>query len=372
MSVPYATLPTAIIPEEQIQYAAALTAEPLDAAEPAPPHTRPSESTVVEPDRGYVPRGHHREADENGVWRIVKDPIQGRIAQDIYEDHGTFMEASATVQIVTFYKTEERQAEWANRLKLPKNSDKLAATLKQKGDPNKTWRWIHCEGLHGPTMKTIAKETGWPLDKFAGIFAWTRPSSEWANGCLRVHFLDQLTPIWMLFREDESNPVFITCTKLDPNPKLRTRWEDFVDFGDSRPNLLLRKDPSLMLYAMMRAIIQDLRFTASQKHKDMTAAYNLAMSKPSQKSLQYFYELQQSLIRIKLDTTSLRDAATNLIIFVDSMHTHRKEKKPLVSEDTRYMLKDQIGLITLLFNELPEVTRQADAVANLAFNVSSH
>lgn len=123
-----------------------------------------------------------------------------------------------------------------------------------------------------------------------------------------------------------------------------------------------------MLYAMMRAIIQDLRFTASQKHKDMTAAYNLAMSKPSQKSLQYFYELQQSLIRIKLDTTSLRDAATNLIIFVDSMHTHRKEKKPLVSEDTRYMLKDQIGLITLLFNELPEVTRQADAVANLAFN----
>jgi hypothetical protein len=44
------------------------------------------------------------------------------------------------------------------------------------------------------------------------------------------------------------------------------------------------------------------------------------------------------LIRIKLDTTSLRDAATNLIIFVDEMHKEAKEKggKPLVSEDTRY------------------------------------
>ncbi|KIM29062.1 hypothetical protein M408DRAFT_127583 [Serendipita vermifera MAFF 305830] len=198
----------------------------------------------------------------------------------------------------------------------------------------------------------------------------TRPSSEWASGCLRVHFLDQLTPIWMLFREDESNPVFITCTKLDPNQKLKTRWEDFVDFGDSRPDLLLRKDPSLMLYAMMRAVIQDLRFTASQKHRDMTAAYNLAMSKPSQKSLQYFYELQQSLIRIKLDTTSLRDAATNLIIFVDGMQKEASiiGKEPLISDDTQYMLKDQIGLITLLFEELPEVTRQAEAVANLAFN----
>lgn len=43
-------------------------------------------------------------------------------------------------------------------------------------------------------------------------------------------------------------------------------------------------------------------------------------------------------------------------------------KEPLISDDTQYMLKDQIGLITLLFEELPEVTRQAEAVANLAFN----
>jgi hypothetical protein len=42
-----------------------------------------------------------------------------------------------------------------------------------------------------------------------------------------------------------------------------------------------------MLYAMMRAIIQDLRATAFQKNEDMGAAYDLAMTQPSQKSLRY-------------------------------------------------------------------------------------
>jgi hypothetical protein len=36
-----------------------------------------------------------------------------------------------------------------------------------------------------------------------------------------------------------------------------------------------------------------------------------------------------------------------------------------------YMLKDQMGLVRLLFEELPEISRQAEAVGNLAFNVSS-
>ncbi|KIM29063.1 hypothetical protein M408DRAFT_127586 [Serendipita vermifera MAFF 305830] len=161
----YVTSPTAINSNEKTQYTVTINAADTFGAvqpvtPPPPPHTRPSESTITRPDGGYVPRGHQRKVDENGVWKIVKDPAQGRIAQDVYEDQGTFMEDRATVQIVTFYKTEERQAEWANQLKLPKDAGKLAATLKRKGDPNKTWRWIHCEGLHGPTMKTIAKETG--------------------------------------------------------------------------------------------------------------------------------------------------------------------------------------------------------------------
>lgn len=37
-----------------------------------------------------------------------------------------------------------------------------------------------------------------------------------------------------------------------------------------------------------------------------------------------------------------------------------------------YMLQDQMNLICLLFEELPEISRQAEAVGNLAFNVSAH
>jgi len=37
-----------------------------------------------------------------------------------------------------------------------------------------------------------------------------------------------------------------------------------------------------------------------------------------------------------------------------------------------YMLQDQMGLIRLLFEELPEISRQAEAVGNLAFNVRPH
>lgn len=138
-----------------------MTAEqaPDTSLPPPPPHTRISESTVVSPDRGYVPRGYHREADENGNWNLVKDAVYGKVATDSYEDHTTFMEKQATVQIVTFHKLEEKQAEWAPRLKLPNDAQRLQAALRNKGDPKKTWRWIHCEGLHGPTMKTIAKET---------------------------------------------------------------------------------------------------------------------------------------------------------------------------------------------------------------------
>jgi hypothetical protein len=42
----------------------------------------------------------------------------------------------------------------------------------------------------------------------------------------------------------------------------------------------------------------------------------------------------------------------------------------MLKKGDRYMLRDQMGLIRLLFDELPEVTRQAEAVSNLAFNVT--
>lgn len=337
---------------------AVLTAEPeVDNAAVSP------RTSLIPPyDLGFVPRGVRRTL-RGDQWVEVNDPT--RAPSDIYSDIGTFGDRRATVQVVTFYKKEAVRAKWEFPLKLPDDNNKLREVLKKKGDTTKTWRWIHCEGLHGSTLKTIAEETNWPLDVFSGIFTWTRPSAELVDGCLLVHFFDQATHVWMLYRQNVDNPVFITCTSLDPNPTLKTRWEDYVDHGDSRHKLLLRKDPSLMFYAMMRAIIQDLRATASQKHKDMYVAYDLAMSQPSKKSLRYFYELQQNLIQVKLDTTALRDACGRLIDVIAMMH---KKENFLVSSDTQYMLKDQMGLVCLLFDELPENKNEAEAIATLAFN----
>jgi hypothetical protein len=107
-----------------------------------------------------------------------------------------------------------------------------------------------------------------------------------------------------------------------------------------------------MLYGMTRAIIQDLRTTAFAAPKDLSALYDIAMAQPSKKSLSRcrfhlnlprsnltssaVYSLQQRLIRVKLDTTSLKDAAANLIICIENMHREAKERKvrPLVSKDT--------------------------------------
>jgi hypothetical protein len=76
---------------------------------------------------------------------------------DIYEDRGTFMEHSATVQIVTFYTGEDncQQARWERVLKDPAEIKKV---LGKKQEPN-TWRWVHCEGLYGPTVKAVAEGT---------------------------------------------------------------------------------------------------------------------------------------------------------------------------------------------------------------------
>jgi len=54
-----------------------------------------------------------------------------------------------------------------------------------------------------------------------------------------------------------------------------------------------------MLYAMVRAIIQDLRATAFRKNEDMGAAYDLAMSQPSEKSLRYCASLPLTLATLK-------------------------------------------------------------------------
>jgi hypothetical protein len=138
-----------------------LTDEPVVAD--APPATLPSPASTTY-DKGFVPRGYRREpaGDE---WKTVKD--DGRAALDIYADRGTFMEPNATVQIVTFYMGEDncQQTRWERVLKRPAE---VKEALGRKQEAN-TWRWIHCEGLHGPTMKAIAEGTGTFCSQAASI-----------------------------------------------------------------------------------------------------------------------------------------------------------------------------------------------------------
>lgn len=47
-----------------------------------------------------------------------------------------------------------------------------------------------------------------------------------------------------------------------------------------------------------------------------------------------------------------------------------ENKAKFIDPERRFMLKDQMGLITLLSQELPDVSRRAEAIVNLAFNVS--
>lgn len=132
---------------------APLTAEP----EPLNVSTPDRATPTIPYDGGYVPRGCRR-TFRNGQWAEVPD--ETRAPPDIYADSGTFGDREATVQVVTFYKEEEKRAKWEPPLKLPWANEKLQEVLKDKGDTEKTWRWIHCEGLHGPTLRTIAQQTG--------------------------------------------------------------------------------------------------------------------------------------------------------------------------------------------------------------------
>jgi hypothetical protein len=118
--------------------------------EAAPPNTQVPDHPSG--DNEYVPRGLHRELDETG-WKLVPD--KGKAPFDVYQDAGIFTDRRATVQIVTFYMEEKKRAKWDIPLRRPEDVRK--ALMKEQ--EVKTWRLIHCEGLHGPTMKVIAKET---------------------------------------------------------------------------------------------------------------------------------------------------------------------------------------------------------------------
>jgi hypothetical protein len=71
------------------------------------------------------------------------------------------------VQIVEFRKTVKIPSKWYPPIM---KADDVFRALKTPPADEDAWRWIHCTGLHGPTLKAVAKATGWNLRKFGGIF----------------------------------------------------------------------------------------------------------------------------------------------------------------------------------------------------------
>ncbi|KIM28734.1 hypothetical protein M408DRAFT_68927, partial [Serendipita vermifera MAFF 305830] len=292
---------------------------------------------------------------------------------DLYKDKETFPDSSTTVQVVEFRKETPVPAKWLPPMTDP---EEVTRVLGQRPEFADGWRWVHCEGLHGDTLKAVANATGWNERKFGGIFTWTRASMEWADNVILVHFKNQGTRIF-IWQGGGKYPVFITCSTLNPGDSSVTRILDFVDRGCSRPEIVLRTDPTLMFYGIVRAVIQDLRFSVHHVGNTMKDAFNRGISQPSQSNLAFFYHLQDRLFILSLDATSLKNAAINLVKVADKMQEvdeerkqrgERPDPKRLISERTRFMLNDQMGLINLLSQELPDVSQRTEAIVNLAFN----
>jgi hypothetical protein len=125
---------------------------------------------------------------------------------------------------------------------------------------------------------------------------------EWADNVLLVHFENQGTRIFIwhgggTYREftrgfplcilDTSAAVLITCSTMEPKDSSITRIFDFVDRGCSRPEIILREDPSLLFYGVVRAVIQDLRYSVHHIGHKMGEAFKKSTSQPSQSNLSF-------------------------------------------------------------------------------------
>ncbi|CCA69242.1 hypothetical protein PIIN_03141 [Serendipita indica DSM 11827] len=315
---------------------------------------------------GYLTRDVKRIRQADGSWKFVKDVVNGT-ADIPYDPPGPFGDRRYFPD-VEFHRESGLPPNWHRELV---GSAEIAEAIAEPV-PAKSWRWIHCTGLHGPTLEVVAKAAGWDPRKFAGVFTWTRPSMEFAKGLLLTHFINQSIRFFT-WQGGGSDPVntFITCATADPStsPNFMERLFDFVDRGCSRPEVIISKDPSLMYYGLVRAIIMDLRYEVRTIHVDMEKKYNKMMSQPSRGNLAEFHALQTTLINLTLDTTGLRLAVASLNAVAEKMHGPDQKEIPLLSQETRDRLLDQMGLIRLLENELPFIINRAENMGNWTFNM---
>ncbi|KAG8798013.1 hypothetical protein FRC16_008198 [Serendipita sp. 398] len=293
----------------------------------------------VRPDAGYLLKGWRRvlrDVDGTVQWWYTSsdadDPSPNyqknppgaedtRDPPDIYTDRALFKDDETTVQVVEFRANVETPPKWSP----PVNTAQAARLLLEPSPRHKdAWRWVHCTGLHGETLKAVCQSVGWPERKFGGIFTWTRSSMEWADGVLLVSF------------QNQGSRYFF--------------WHG--------------------------GVIQDLRFSVHEISDAMETAFQRGTSQPKQSNLAYFYHLQDRLFILSLDTTALKNAATNLTAAAERMAATEQQAQSngdplevrLISERTLIMLKDQMGLINLLSQELPDISRRTEAIVNLAFN----
>jgi hypothetical protein len=135
---------------------------------------------------GYLPSGVTRNLNPDGTWSFNQiEKINGKSADRPYDSTGSFGDSKifsdskydyyttftncstlfrvtklgeTVVQIVTFSRarTPGLRPTWHQQLKTP---DAVRQAL-QTEIPENSWRWIHCQGLHGPTLRAVAEGTG--------------------------------------------------------------------------------------------------------------------------------------------------------------------------------------------------------------------
>lgn len=110
---------------------------------------------------GYLTRDVKRIRQADGSWKFVKDVVNG--TADIpydppgpFGDRRYFPDDRTTVQVVEFHRESGLPPNWHRELV---GSAEIAEAIAEPV-PAKSWRWIHCTGLHGPTLEVVAKAAG--------------------------------------------------------------------------------------------------------------------------------------------------------------------------------------------------------------------
>ncbi|PVG02782.1 hypothetical protein CPB86DRAFT_543273 [Serendipita vermifera] len=332
---------------------------------------------------GYLPLGVERKLTDDGNWDFVQTGDEGTSSdlpyeREVFRDAERFPDDSTLVQIVTFDKETGQRPQW---YKQHRNPNAIKESLSHPLPANH-WRWIHCEGMHGATLKAVAEGTGWDIGQFAEIFVGNHPAVKYKDGRLIVRIIEQDVTIyiWQGTSKECANNVITCSSSKDSNSfHVMRRLFAFVDHGCAQPKVILHKDPSLMYYGVVRAVIHDMRFKAHYVSETLEQAYDQVTSRPSSSNLATLRQLQSLIVRISLDTSSLMSCITTLANIADNEDQAAEPRlseqpplpPPIISQEAKEGLEDQMGSVQLLLDELPFISNRADSLVSWTFNMLS-